>query len=839
MKTAKKEVKSKFDTYATLFSGAGIGCYGFNMERYKCVGTAELLEKRIKYQKINKVGISESAYVCGDLSDEKVFNKLKNAISENLKLIGKERLDVLIATPPCQGMSVANHKKSNELPRNSLVIESIKLIEKINPHFFVLENVPSFLKTICLDDDEHKTIELAINHHLSKKYKIFSKKINFAYHGSQSSRTRCLVIGVSIEHKHINPSELFPSEEPPQTLRELISDLPKLSWGEICKDDIYHSFRTYKEHMRHWIKDLSPGQSAFDNKNPNLRPHKIVDGKIVENKNGNGDKYKRQLWDKLAPCVHTRNDILASQNTIHPTEDRVFSIRELMRMMTIPMTFNFLDDENANRLTIEEKKDLIKKEELNIRHSIGESVPTEIFRKIARNISDCFKKNHSGKKRFDEFIFKTNCQNQRDLSLYIQKHKFKEYSLNELLIYSELLNTSKEKDAAFYTKPDIVDEIVGGLPNFSTKKKLKILEPSVGSGCFIFKIIEKYSKSHKLEIDACDINSDALSVLTELIKALDIKKTVKINLFHEDFLLKKFSSKYDLVIGNPPFGKIESAKKSLNRYLIQARNKDTKNIYVYFLEKSIDLGEYVSLIVPKSILGPPELNLTREELERYSFERIIDFGEKGFSGVLIETVSLNFLTVNPTKNTNVCVKSMILDCERQIKQSKIMDKTFPTWLLYRDDFFDSVQLKMTFGKFTVFRDRQITTSLTTKKGKYRVIKAANIGNAEILDFPEKDLYLDDINGLSVSKFLDVQNLILVPNLSYLPRACIKPKGIVVDGSAALLIPLEKKLKLSKKQLNYFAEDEYRKFYKICRNYSTRSMNIDSNYVHYFGVLNDQ
>ncbi|EJX06128.1 Eco57I restriction endonuclease [gut metagenome] len=29
-------------------------------------------------------------------------------------------LDVLIATPPCQGMSVANHKKKDELKRPSL-----------------------------------------------------------------------------------------------------------------------------------------------------------------------------------------------------------------------------------------------------------------------------------------------------------------------------------------------------------------------------------------------------------------------------------------------------------------------------------------------------------------------------------------------------------------------------------------------------------------------------------------------------------------------------------------------------------------------------------------------
>ena len=40
----------------------------------------------------------------------------------------------------------------------------------------------------------------------------------------------------------------------------------------------------------------------------------------------------------------TRNDILASQNTVHPEDDRVFSIRELMIMMSIPPEFKWVED---------------------------------------------------------------------------------------------------------------------------------------------------------------------------------------------------------------------------------------------------------------------------------------------------------------------------------------------------------------------------------------------------------------------------------------------------------------------------------------------------------------
>lgn len=64
---------------------------------------------------------------------------------------------------------------------------------------------------------------------------------------------------------------------------------------------------------------------------------------MVYNAQKNGDKYTRQYWDKVAPCIHTRNDIMASQNTVYPVDNRVFSIREIMLMMSVPKSFNWSD----------------------------------------------------------------------------------------------------------------------------------------------------------------------------------------------------------------------------------------------------------------------------------------------------------------------------------------------------------------------------------------------------------------------------------------------------------------------------------------------------------------
>ena len=45
--------KNKKNTYISLFSSAGIGCYGFKMEDFECIATNELIERRLNIQKYN------------------------------------------------------------------------------------------------------------------------------------------------------------------------------------------------------------------------------------------------------------------------------------------------------------------------------------------------------------------------------------------------------------------------------------------------------------------------------------------------------------------------------------------------------------------------------------------------------------------------------------------------------------------------------------------------------------------------------------------------------------------------------------------------------------------
>ncbi|MEB7779971.1 DNA cytosine methyltransferase [Mammaliicoccus fleurettii] len=383
--------------YISLFSSSGVGCYGFKQEEYECVATSELISRRLDVQKANNKVKNTSGYILGDISSNDKKEELYNVIDEYKENSNHEEIDVVIFTAPCQGMSVANHKKNNgTIEKNSLVVEALEIVDKIQPTFFIAENVRSFMNTTCIDHNHEKKIKEAFHDWLDKDYHYREKIINFKDYGGNSSRTRTLVIGVKKgKYDESTLEKIFPKKERAKTLKEVIGHLPPLTkMGEISKNDIYHNFKPYREDMRNWIKDLNEGESAFDNINIKQRPHRIINGELVQNVNKNGDKYKRQEWNKVAPCIHTRNDIISSQNTVHPVDDRVFSIRELMLLMNIPESFKWTNDyefKELNNLTIEQKKIFLKKNEINIRQSIGESIPTVIVRKIAKNIKDIVK----------------------------------------------------------------------------------------------------------------------------------------------------------------------------------------------------------------------------------------------------------------------------------------------------------------------------------------------------------------------------------------------------------------------------------------------------------------
>ena len=85
-------------TYISLFSSAGVGCYGFR-NRFQCIATNELIRDRIDVQRANGKCKYESGYICGDITSPIIQQNIYDQISLWRDFEGVKQVDVVFATP--------------------------------------------------------------------------------------------------------------------------------------------------------------------------------------------------------------------------------------------------------------------------------------------------------------------------------------------------------------------------------------------------------------------------------------------------------------------------------------------------------------------------------------------------------------------------------------------------------------------------------------------------------------------------------------------------------------------------------------------------------------------
>ena len=490
-----------------------------------------------------------------------------------------------------------------------------------------------------------------------------------------------------------------------------------------------------------------------------------------------------------------------------------------------------------NSLSTEQKRAFLKKEEIKIRQSLGEAVPTVIFQSIAQKIKSALKHPPLNTATINKLVSSNKLSEVDNLRDFIVNNPMN-LSATTLGKIAELANTSRTDNAAFFTSKTLITEMMKALPD-TQKDIVRILEPSVGVGNFLPLIIKKF-EGKRIILDVVDIDEHSLEFDELILKYYNIPDTCTINYIHGDFLLHNFEDKYDYIIGNPPFFKMKSTNKLLNIYRSNAINKSTTNICSFFLDKAINLGNYIALIFPKFLLNTPEFAPTRSYLSKKAVECIIDFGEKGFPGVLVETLAIFINNLSRPSITRVAS----ITHGKYISQTQkyIFDEKLPYWIIYRDEIFDSVCKKLDFNVFKVFRDRQITNKLLSSTGEIRVLKSRNISDdgEQIIDIEGYDSYISQntASNLSVYSYLNSDGVYLTPNMTYKPRVIKKPKGCLVNGSLAILIP-KKNTMLTKEQMAFFATHEYRDFYQVARNYQTRSLNVDAYSVFFYGILREK
>ena len=115
----------------SLFANVGIAEALFKKINVEVLIANEIIEERARfYQEV----YSETHMICGDITDDQVRNSI---VTEAIK----KKINFIIATPPCQGMSVAGNRDDKD-PRNQLIYYAIDVIKRVKPDFVMLENVP-------------------------------------------------------------------------------------------------------------------------------------------------------------------------------------------------------------------------------------------------------------------------------------------------------------------------------------------------------------------------------------------------------------------------------------------------------------------------------------------------------------------------------------------------------------------------------------------------------------------------------------------------------------------------------------------------------------------------
>lgn len=340
----------------------------------------ELLPERAK---IYKHLYPKCNMICGDITDKKIFDQIVTIAME-------EQIEIIIATPPCQGMSIAGDMNPYD-ERNSLIKYAVDMVLLLKPKYFFLENVSQQLITPIDYGNKELLIPDYLSARLKDEYRInLGRIINSEEYGIPQTRKRAIILFSRVDMPYWDFPE---SENTYITLEEAFKDIPDLfpnikerNYQNILPNNSSEALSFHKWHKppTHVWRNVEcmlytpTGNTAFDNK---VYFPKRSDGQKVK---GYDTTYHRMFWSKPAPTVTTYNGIMGSQNNVHPgrpwktdkngdmmyTNPRVLTIYELMIVSSLPKDWDIPDFIPEGVL----------------RHALGEGIPPLLVKKIFKQI---------------------------------------------------------------------------------------------------------------------------------------------------------------------------------------------------------------------------------------------------------------------------------------------------------------------------------------------------------------------------------------------------------------------------------------------------------------------
>jgi len=382
------------------FAGAGGFSLGFDLTgNYDIVGAIEFDKWAAETFKFNH---PDSTVLVGDIQQYD-----KNFLLKTFK----EKPDIILGGPPCQGYSIANRKAGDPAdPRNSLFKEFVRLGEIFQPKVMIMENVPNLIK--ARTHDKELVINIIIKELRNLGYHVYHTILSATDFGVPQIRRRLVV--VASQEKLDNPFpeathstesstvSLFGSQllQTP-TLWDAISDLPLIEACEGAEEMDYtmkpknefqkmlreNSLKVYNHvamrHSKRMVErfaSMACGDSVSDVP-VHLKPIK---------RNGNGE-FSEKLYDQNNRRMHADkacHTIAASfyANFVHPFKNRNFTPREGARIQTFPDWFIFKGKPTVVSHKLLQREGRDEEKHLCQYNQIGNAVPPLMAKAIADNL---------------------------------------------------------------------------------------------------------------------------------------------------------------------------------------------------------------------------------------------------------------------------------------------------------------------------------------------------------------------------------------------------------------------------------------------------------------------
>ncbi len=358
-------------TVLDLFAGAGGMSEGFVRAGFKVAGAVEMDEMAARTYRLNHPGLPEERVLVQDIR-----TLPKGALR---RLAGRQALDVLAGSPPCQGFSLVGFRSKKTRTgyrpdadqRNYLFEYMVAAALELKPRLFLMENVPGMQSA----KREDLSFLQAAARMLEQRggYRTEVWRLNASAFGVPQDRIRCFLVASRLPVMPARPAadyqdsrrpELDLDALPPVTLSEAVFDLPERVAGtgvsvdeqeppDASKDPRFRRyltkfgiFRPSRVLYQHTVRYHNPRDLELYGL---LRPGE--DSIHVLEQHGRTDlmRYRRDVFDdKYArlradrPCktivAHLAKD---GNGYIHPVQVRSLSLREAARVQSFPDGYVF------------------------------------------------------------------------------------------------------------------------------------------------------------------------------------------------------------------------------------------------------------------------------------------------------------------------------------------------------------------------------------------------------------------------------------------------------------------------------------------------------------------